>query len=83
MYSLVPPHVNGSGLSVTTGVGAVSVLPQTSLTTGRVVGAEASARHSAVPVVATGPPTSDGAVVCAIVYVYVQTNSRFAQSLYV
>ena len=59
----MPAHVIGSGLSVTTGVGAVSVLPQTSLTTGRVVGAEASARHSAVPVVATGPPTSAGAVV--------------------
>ena len=67
MYFLVPPQVIGSGLSVTTGVGAVSVLPQTSLTTGNVVGAATSKRHSAVPVVATGPPTSAGAVVCAIV----------------
>ena len=79
----MPPQVNGSGLSVTTGVGAVSVFPHTSLTTGKVVGAATSARHSAVPVVATGPPTSEGAVVCDIVNVYVQTNSRFAQSLYV
>ena len=62
MYVLVPPQVIGFGLSVTTGVGAVSVFPHTSLTTGSVVGAVASTRHSAVPVVATSPPTSDGAV---------------------
>ena len=67
MYVLVPSQVIGSGLSVTTGVGAVSVLPQTSFTTGKVVGAVASTRHPADPVVATGPPSSEGAVVCDIV----------------
>ena len=71
MYLRVPPQVIGFGLSVTVGVGAGMTLPQTSFTTGKVVGAVASERHSAVPVVATGPPTSDGAVVCRIVYVNV------------
>ena len=65
-----------------TGVGAESTLPQTSSTTGN-EGATASASHSIVLAISTGPPASSGGVVISMVYVYTHSNSRPEQSSYV
>ena len=51
-----------AGLLITSGVEASIVLPHTSFTTGNAVGAVAAEAHSTMLLVATGPPTSAGAV---------------------
>ncbi len=56
-----------AGLSVISGTGADKTFPQASSTTGRTAGGVASARHSAVEEVATGPPDSAGPPEYAIV----------------